>query len=296
MIARIALPERLNFSVSQLVRDVHPQLRSVMIPRKTNGHMSLLVGQTVIQMAAPAKPVTVENLDRVLQFSSRWSIDRKAWESHSAQLVFAISGEDEPAQQAKILTAVVAAALKQSPDAIGVFWKSAGQIIPRDLFCQIAGQTGHMNRLWIGVHTGHAESGTIGRTQGMAALGKQEVETIKASEPPQKVASRLIELVRFLVNNDREIQDGQWLERSNQQNIRLRIFHQSAFGSPGPVIRMVYGAVAPDPSTPVNTGREPMKQLSRDSERKKIWRRPAFGIAVAAVVLAGIALTVAVSL
>jgi hypothetical protein len=152
-----------------------------------------------------------------------------------------IGGAEDPVRRRLTLTAVTALAAKQS-GVMAVYWADASLVIFPPLFIDMAEETNTPQSpplyLWIDLRAFRNEDGTTGLfTAGLAALGHMEIEIPRIKMEIGELREWLVEIMRYLLENGPVLMDGQTIEMSAEQKIRIR-HRPSIFGHPGQVIRL----------------------------------------------------------
>lgn len=234
--------------MQQALREHWPQLPAASEIVEEDGTLSFQLGQAQIAMGIMPVPMPIDDLDAMCQQAILWPNARPALQAHQVHTIISVSGELSPLEIATCLTQVSAALLLASPDALGVYWHNASQLVLKELFCDFAREIlplGPPLTIWVDTRTGWLDenhSHSAGYTRGLRALGLMEMETLSASETPADLRDRFESIAGYLLENGPVIQDGDTLGESAQERIRVQ-YADSAFGLEQQVMRLMYEAL-----------------------------------------------------
>ncbi|MCA9174444.1 MAG: DUF4261 domain-containing protein [Planctomycetales bacterium] len=191
--------------------------------------------------AIPA-PVPWGDLKEVCVESMFWPEAEETLRGHKSHVLITAADDAAPLPRSETLTKLVTATLDAVPQATGVYWSDAEMVIAPRVFRDFAVQVmpdGPPILLWIKMCLGRSpEGGSAGYTQGLAAFGQRELETLNADEEAEVLLERFCMISEHLIN-DGEIADGEIVESRDGREIRA-IHGQSSYGQQAPVIRLEY--------------------------------------------------------
>ena len=241
MIARVALTSISKISVNRLVESVRRQAGgtwTITDPENRSGKMSFRIGETQVQMATSSKPIRWQDQNEVFRNSDQW-LTRKTDLQHSCNIAFRVSGPSPAWERASQLTRVVLAALEQCPNAIGIYWESARQLVPVDVFRRLASDENVVANIWVvSVILAKENDSAEGFTQGLIPFIGRELESCDSQVDSELLRARFRGLIGYLARKG-VATDGESLGQSGEIEITARFNERSAFGIEGPVIKLV---------------------------------------------------------
>lgn len=244
--AMIPLRTSAVLGVAQLEKELAarwPDLPQPVSTPAAAGQLSLSVGESDVVIATMGAPIPWPDLEPVCQASQLWPNAGADLRHHQDHLIVAVRAPGSPIDQAKFLTQVCAGVIAACQQALGVFWFSAGLLVPAPVFLEFA--TVVMPEilplhLWIDVQAGLDAGGKVcGFTRGLAAFGHREIEAVDAQEPWAKLRERLYDLAGYVLENGPIIADGDTVGDHDSERI-LVVYGTSQLGGPGEVMHLRY--------------------------------------------------------
>lgn len=212
-------------------------------PEKKESTLAFRAGKLDIIYGLMPAPIPKSDLKELCATSWLWPNAAADLTPHKRHVIVTASGEADEIERMKRLTQATYALVATCGDALGVYWCTAGQLIPPKMFCDFATEflPDRMPlHVWVNVTVGKGDNGKIqGFTRGMASLGHLELETRDSSEPPNELQNRLFGLAEYLLENGPVINDGDTFGESARERIKAT-FGRSSFGNEGQVMRLAY--------------------------------------------------------
>ena len=247
--AMVALGPKPKFSGVQIQQDLvsnWPSLQVSKFVEEHDGILSLTFANAGAFLTHMPAPIPWSDLEGPCATSIVWPHAERELRTHDSHLIITVSGELTRIELAKLLTQVNAAVLGACSDVIGVYWGSAGLVIPARLFRDFAIKMlplGLPVELWVDFRVGRNAQGlNFGFTQGRSAFGLMEIETERASERPGELRERLCSIARYLLEKGPIIRDGDTVGQNANEHIRV-VYGPSVFGHKDAVMRLNYEAV-----------------------------------------------------
>ncbi|WP_254507475.1 DUF4261 domain-containing protein [Anatilimnocola floriformis] len=222
-----------------------PQLPKPEPVKGETDQISFRIGSSDVIIAFMRAPIPWTDLDGPCQTAFLWPDAEPVLRSHVGHLIITLLSKEGPVAQAGLLTQVCAAIVGSCPQAPGVFWSNATQLIRGDIFRDFAVKflpDAPPLYLWVDFRVGPSGNGkSSGFTTGLTALGHMEFETESSSESPGELKERLFGLANYVVENGPVIRNGDTIGEDANERIRV-VYAKSAFGHEGQVMRLEYDA------------------------------------------------------
>ena len=207
-----------------------------------SGVVSFDFGAVTVMASVMPMPIPSPDLESCYATSWLWPKAEEELRDHSAHLIVIAQGGDTVPDRIVPLTMAVASILGTCPEASGVYWGHAGQVVKGGVFRDFA--TRHLNDdrlpvfLWVSCRAGANPDGTTsGYTVGLKQFDLMEFET---SDSPLSVGDlrfRLGDLAAYLIRNGPVIKDGNMVGQSAGEKVKV-VYADSRFGLEGQVMRL----------------------------------------------------------
>lgn len=162
---------------------------------------------------------------------------------HQTHVIVTVAGNADPIDEMRALTQATVALADSCSETIGIYWPSSSLIFPAKTFCDIACSflpDGIPLPIWFNFRVAKNPDGTsAGFTQGLAAFGHKEFETVRSPEPPVELRDRLLGLVGYVLENGPVIKDGDTIGESASERIKVS-YGPSSFGAKDVIMRLEY--------------------------------------------------------
>ena len=189
-------------------------------------------------------PIPWGDLEGPCQTSMFWPNAEPELRKHKQHFLVTVMGPAESIiEQNLVLTQAIASILTVSPEASGVYWGNATQVISSEAFRELADvikDDALPFLLWVSYRIGSDKKGSSGFTTGMASLGHMEIEAVNTPEEPKGLYDRLLGLTDYLLTNGPIIVDGNTIGEDEHERIKV-VYSKSNFGHEGKVMRLKYG-------------------------------------------------------
>lgn len=202
----------------------------------------------ILSVARMPAPFPSRDLDGPMESSALWPHASRELNAHRTHLVIRLTSRDlAPLHASRLLTEFTAAVLEACPDGLGVYWGNAPLLAPRNIFLQFAKEVlPHETPLllWVDYRVGMRSGGKpFGFTSGLKALGLCEIGTKDATEEPEAIRERLLNLSGFLITNGMVLKPGTTIGEDESQRIILKK-SKSEYGHDGEVLVLHYQALS----------------------------------------------------
>lgn len=188
-------------------------------------------------------PIPWGDLEGPCQTSMFWENAEPELRKHKQHFIVTVNGPDTTIiDTTLVLTEAIASILAVCPEASGVYWGDATQVISSEAFREMAEGIKEdviPFMLWVSFRIGPDKNGSTGFTTGMAKLGHMEIEAVGTPEPPSGLFDRLIGLTDYLLTNGPIIEDGNTIGEDEHERIKV-VYSPSHFGHEGKVMRLKY--------------------------------------------------------
>lgn len=188
-------------------------------------------------------PLPAEDTRAILDATYLWPDAEQELRGHSSHVIVTVMSELPAVERLRILTVATAALVATCEKAPGVYWCDAFMFVSTELFLEFAKDVMPDSTpmlLWVNFRVGDGLHGkSAGCTNGMAALGHMEIETINSPEPIVELRDRLMGLADYLIENGPVIRDGDTVGESATERIKV-IYADSEFGGEEKVMQLDY--------------------------------------------------------
>lgn len=170
--------------------------------------------------------VPAEDLARAIRSSWHWPDAGRVVPKHRSHAVASAQGGSK-VEATLLLTTLVAGILRAHPEALGVYWGSAGMVLSKAAFLHFATGASRTNlptQLWINVlPLGSSADGTRSvRTVGMKAFGLMELELRGWHSEPKELLNRTWTFADYLLEHGPVLADGATIGDSATEKCRIR--------------------------------------------------------------------------
>lgn len=234
-----------------------PDLPEITDLKKEQSTISFNLGEYGAVLALMPAPIPWSDLEWPCESSWLWTDAEAALKSHEKHLIVTVFGQGEPIERLRVLTQVTAAVLASCPQAVGVFWCPARQVVQSPVFVEMATKISERPYyLWVNFQIGTNSQGTLsGYTIGMHSLGLMDLEVEDCPESKKDLHDRLVGVVHYLIDNGLVIKDGDTLGETQDEKITVE-YADSIFGREERVMRLEYGPAG-------NPAQSPSKRMPR---------------------------------
>lgn len=219
-------------------------------PDQTGGALLIDMGGVLVTVMSIDRPMPPDAYHRGLELNHRWEDAPAAMQAHKAHFIVATLSEVDGYNEAlngTICVSLVAAALAESSDSVGVMWSTGQALTEAGLFVsEIEGlKTPEIPALvWVSLDVYRGEPTSNGEptftmyTTGLRPFVGRELEFAPTVASPNELATRMIGTSQYLIQNGLVLADGDTLGVSEQERIRARYMDPGA--RPGiPAIRLI---------------------------------------------------------
>lgn len=159
--------------------------------------------------------------------SWHWPDAVAAVEKHTAHLLVAVMGGEDPVANHLALNRVVAGCLGEN--AVAVYWGAAGIVHDPEEFKEMAGDASREELpvpYWVGVTVAPSdekEGAVVAATRGLEALGFPEFEIHASERPPEEVAEFLMMSSAYVLDSGARLSSGDTIGRSQEEKVAVTL-------------------------------------------------------------------------